>query len=115
VSPRSPEQRLNDIREAIGTIGTHQREAGSVGLERSSQLLLDGVVRQLAIIGEAAAHLPDEVTSRHPEVPWRAVKGMRLWLDHEYHRVDSDVVWRTVDDRLGPLAAAIERELSESG
>jgi uncharacterized protein with HEPN domain len=24
---------------------------------------------------------------------------MRLWLDHEYHRVDAAVVWRTVSDQ----------------
>jgi uncharacterized protein with HEPN domain len=113
LSPRTTEQRLDDIREAIHAIGRHQQEAAKVGLDRSSQMLLDGVVRQLAIIGEATAHLPQDVMTRRAEIPWRAVKGMRLWLDHEYHRVDGEVVWRTVDERLGPLAVAVDRELSD--
>jgi uncharacterized protein with HEPN domain len=113
VSPRSPEQRLEDIRAAIAAIRSHQQEAESVGLGRSSLMLLDGVVRQLAIIGEAVAHLPDDVTARHEAIPWRAIKGMRLWLDHEYHRVESDVVWRTVDSRLEALSAAIEQDLAD--
>lgn len=112
MSPRTSRQRLDDIRAAIDAIDHHQREAARVGLSRSSKMLLDGVVRQLAIIGEATAHVPDEVTARHPEIPWRAIKGMRLWLDHEYHRVDSEVVWRTVDDLLAALATAIAHELS---
>jgi uncharacterized protein with HEPN domain len=87
VSPRTPAQRLNDIRDAIEAIACHQREATQVGLDRSSKI--------------------------ETEIPWRAVKGMRLWLDHEYHRVGGDVVRRTVDDRLGPLALAVDRQLSK--
>ena len=113
MSPRSPEERLTDIRDAIDAIAAHRREARKVGLADSSGLLLDSVVRQLAIIGEAASHLPDDVLDRHPAIPWRGVKGMRLWLDHEYHRVDADVVWRTVADRLPELRSAVEAELSE--
>jgi uncharacterized protein with HEPN domain len=36
---------------------------------------------------------------------------MRLWLDHEHHRVDAAVVWRTVTERLPELRSAIETEL----
>jgi uncharacterized protein with HEPN domain len=111
VSPRSSKQRLTDIREAIDAIADHRREAANAGLPVTSRMLLDSVVRQLAIIGEAAAHLPEDVTTRHPQIPWRGVKGMRLWLDHEYHRVDTDVVWRTVDERLPALADAVDSEL----
>lgn len=54
---------------------------------------------------------PRSPEQRHPEIPWRGVKGMRLWLDHEYHRTDSDVVWRTVDERLPALTEVIDDEL----
>jgi uncharacterized protein with HEPN domain len=111
MSPRSPQERLTDIRAAIDAIADHRQEAREVGLPDSSAMLLDSVVRQLAIIGEAASHLPDDVLQRHPGIPWKGVKGMRLWLDHEYHRVDTAVVWRTVSDRLPTLRDAIEAEL----
>jgi uncharacterized protein with HEPN domain len=68
------------------------------------------VVRQLAVIGEAAVHLPDELTERHPHIPWQGVRGMRLLLDHEYHRVDPEIVWRTVDEDLPALAQALGTE-----
>jgi uncharacterized protein with HEPN domain len=35
---------------------------------------------------------------------------MRLLLDHEYHRVDPDIVWRTVDNDLPALALALRVE-----
>jgi uncharacterized protein with HEPN domain len=112
VSPRSTQERLTDIRAAIDAIAAHRQEARQVGLPDSSAMLLDSVVRQVAIIGEAASHLPEDVLQRHPDIPWRGVRGMRLWLDREYHRVDAAVVWRTVSDRLPELLSAIERELA---
>ncbi len=111
MSPRSSHQRLADIRDAIEAIADHRQEAHRVGLPDSSSMLLDSVVRQLAIVGEAVSHLPEDVAERHPEVPWRGIKGMRLWLDHEYHRVDAAVVWRTVTERLPELITVIEEEL----
>ena len=69
------------------------------------------VVRQLAVIGEAASHLPAGVTDRHPAIPWRGVKGMRPLLDHEYHRTDHDIVWRTIREELPPLREAIRAEV----
>ncbi|TVR38280.1 MAG: DUF86 domain-containing protein [Nitriliruptor sp.] len=36
---------------------------------------------------------------------------MRLLLDHEYHRTDRDIVWRTVREELPPLREAIRAEV----
>jgi uncharacterized protein with HEPN domain len=110
VSPRSVRQRIDDILGAIDTIAEHRRRTKELGLQPGDPLLLDAVVRELALIGEAAAHLPSSLTDRHPDIPWKGVRGMRLLLDHEYHRVDAEVVWRTVDEDLLPLARALRTE-----
>jgi uncharacterized protein with HEPN domain len=34
-----------------------------------------------------------------------------LLLHHEYHRIDSDIVWRTVRKELPPLRDAIRAEI----
>ena len=107
---RSARQRIDDILGAIATIADHRRRGEELGLDAGDLLLLDAVVRELALIGEAAAHLPEAVTDRHPDIPWQGVRGMRLLLDHQYHRVDRDVVWRTVDQDLGPLERALRAE-----
>lgn len=107
MSPRSTDQRLQDILQAIQAIEDHRLRAQAVGISPDEPLLLDAVVRQLAVIGEAASHLPADVTDRHRGIPWRGVKGMRLLLDHEYHRTDRDIVWRTVREELPPLREAI--------
>ena len=111
MSPRSTDQHLPDILEATQTIENHRLRGRSVGLSPDEPLMLDAVVRQLAVIGEAASHLPADVTDRHPAIPWRGVKGMRLLLDHEYHRTDHDIVRRTIREELPPLREAICAEV----
>lgn len=107
MTPRSPQQRLEDILAAIRAIRAHEATAVGHGLGRGEPLLLDAVVRQLAVIGEAVSALPDEVVGRRPDIPWDDIAGMRLLLDHRYHRVDAAIVWNTVDGDLAPLEEAV--------
>jgi uncharacterized protein with HEPN domain len=55
--------------------------------------LQDALVRCLEVIGEATKRLSQDFRDRHPEVPWRAMAGMRDLLIHAYDRVDLEEVW----------------------
>lgn len=111
MSPRTERERISDIIRAIDAVAEHRNRAQDLGLPADDALILDAVVRQLAIIGEAASHLSNNVTARHDQIAWRGVIGMRLMLDHEYHRVDATIVWRTVADDLPALRVALLDEL----
>lgn len=67
------------------------------------------VVHLLEIVGEAARGVPDETRSKHPEIPWTGIAGLRNRLIHEYDAVDFDIVWKILTDDLPPLVAALER------
>jgi uncharacterized protein with HEPN domain len=54
------------------------------------------VIRCLEIIGEAVKRLPDELRNENPDVPWKAMAGMRDRLIHGYDVVDPEVIWITV-------------------
>lgn len=65
------------------------------------------VILNLVIIGEAATKLMDrhpEVTRSHPEIEWRAIRGMRNRIAHGYYDINLDVVWETVVTALPDLA-----------
>ncbi len=61
---------------------------------------IDAVVRNIEIIGEAAKHLPDKIKNRDPQIPWKAIVGMRDKLAHDYFGVDVLFVWNTVKDDI---------------
>jgi uncharacterized protein with HEPN domain len=64
------------------------------------------VIMNLIIIGEAASKLMDlhaDFIQQNPEVPWRAMRGMRNRVAHGYFDVDINVVWNTVQQDLQPL------------
>lgn len=58
-----------------------------------NDLLQDGIIRQLEIIGEAAARLSNTFQKEHPDLDIRNMKGVRNVLIHGYANVDLDVVW----------------------
>lgn len=76
----------------------------------------DAVERNLQIIGEAAKHLPAELTDAHPEIAWpqiRGFRGFRNILVHQYFGVDVATVREVVETYLPPLAAALRGVVSK--
>ncbi|MGH8000848.1 MAG: HepT-like ribonuclease domain-containing protein [Brasilonema sp.] len=50
------------------------------------------VVKSIEILGEAVKRIPDEIRSQNPQIPWKALAGMRDVLLHEYWGIDANVV-----------------------
>lgn len=48
-------------------------------------------------MGEAAKRLSPEFCTRHPQIPWRLLAGMRDRLIHAYHAVDMEEVWNVLE------------------
>jgi len=64
------------------------------------------VIMSLVIIGEVATNVMDahaDFVRAHPEVPWRAMRGMRNRIAHGYFAINLDVVWDTVQTALPQL------------
>jgi len=55
--------------------------------------LQDAVIRCLEILGEATKRLSPEFRRLHPDLPLRAMAGMRDVLIHAYDQVDLEEVW----------------------
>ncbi len=93
------------------------REAVSFGRGRSradlnrNRLLTLGLLKCIEILGEAAARIGPETQSRHPQIPWVDIVGMRNRLIHVYFDIDLDLVWDTVTKDRPPLIAELERIL----
>ena len=69
----------------------------------ASGLNYDATVRNLELIGEAATHLPDDVRSANPQIPWRMIIATRNRLIHGYLGIDNDTLWSIIQDDIPPL------------
>ena len=74
-----------------------------------SGLNYDATLRNLELIGEAATHVPDDVRSANPQIPWRLIIATRNRLIHGYLGIDNDTLWSiVVSDVPAMLQALIE-------
>jgi len=98
---------LKDILLAI-----HRIESFTKGMSYESfmadEKTLNAVTYNFLVIGEAVKLLPESLTRKYPEVPWKQIAGMRDKLTHAYFSVDYELVWNTVSSILPNFRSVIE-------
>lgn len=104
---RDPAILLDDIRRAIDKIAKY-----TSGLSKqsfiSNEMVVDAVVRNLEVIGEAAKRLPESFQNKHPEIPWRQIAGLRNRIVHHYFGLDLEIVWNVISSDLKDLAKRLD-------
>jgi len=79
----------------------------------NNRMLVLAVVKDLEIIGEAAGRISTECRTRHYNIPWIVIVGMRNRLTHAYFSIDLDIVWDTIANDLTPLIQQLENVIQE--
>ena len=95
---------LNNINRILDYISGKDHEAFEADL-----VIQDAVVRQLEVIGEATKRVSKELRSKHIDIPWSDMAGMRDVLIHDYIDVDLGVVWKTASEDIPNLKALISK------
>ncbi len=103
------------IRDALDAMEAAERfiDGASHAFEGDEKTLY-AVEYCFIVIGEALRHVPDDVRSAHPEVPWRDIAGMRNRIAHDYLGVDRELIWQTVTDEFPTLRPLLHRALADS-
>lgn len=99
MSKRGIKLYLEDIQDSIRKIEKYTRGSNFEKFSRNEQMI-DAVVRNLSIIGEAVRNIPKEIKTKNPEVAWKEIKGMRNKVIHEYFGIDEEILWKTIQDDL---------------
>ena len=80
----------------------------------NNYMVIDAVIRNFEIIGEASKGLPNAIKSQYPEIPWEKIYHLRNVVSHEYFGIDNEMIWQIIKEHLpenrNALIMIIERE-----
>ncbi len=101
---------LGHILQAIERIQRYTEDMDVIAF-LNSDLVQDAVIRNVEIIGEAANNImkydPD-FAEEHHEIPWQVIYAMRNRVSHAYHKVDLEIVWKTIQSDLPTMQMLVQ-------
>ena len=99
--------RIKDILNSIEKIEQYIENMNLTEFKKN-QLVIDAVIRNFEIIGEASNHIPKSIQSAHPTIPWRQMIALRNFLIHEYFGIDFNTIWQTAHIHLPALKEGLK-------
>ncbi len=63
-------------------------------------LVVDAIIRNLEIIGEASKNIPQSIKEKYPAIPWRKMYGLRNLIAHKYFGIDYEMIWEITKNNL---------------
>ncbi len=80
---------------------------------KKDYMLVDAVVRNFEIIGEASKNIPLAIQIRYPEIPWKKMYGLRNLITHEYFGIDYEMLWEIASVSLPQNIQDLEKIIIE--
>jgi len=96
---RSYRMFIEDILEAMDKIGRYIKGL-SYETFAGNEMVVDAVLRNLEVIGEAARNIPEDIREKYSDIPWRRMIGLRNIAIHEYFGVDLGIIWEIITRNL---------------
>ena len=86
------------IEDIIDSINKIERYVNGLSFEDfiDNEMIIDAVIRNFEVIGEAVINLPEYIKNKYPNVEWKEAKGFRNVMIHNYFGVDKESVWDTI-------------------
>lgn len=103
---------LKHIADAIGKLEELVARGGRELFDKDFAIQ-DAVIRELEVIGEAAAQISDEFWTKYPMLPKKEMIGMRHRLIHGYATVDLGRVWETATADIPSLRDQVNKILAD--
>lgn len=100
-------ERLQHIIEAIDRI-LKFTDGMTVEQFNDNEMAQFAVIKNFEIIGEASYRLSRELRDEHEAVEWKKIMAFRHILVHDYYKIDLEVVWRAIQNKITGLKVQIE-------
>lgn len=102
MSERNSKLLIEDMIKACENVIDYTKNIDFEGFVNDSKTT-DATVRNIQIIGEAAAQLPKEYQAKYPEIEWAKIIRSRNIIVHHYFDLDFNIIWRIIHDYIPPL------------
>lgn len=109
---------LESIDKVIDDLVSWNEKVSSVEDYYSTQTgmqLLAANCTLITAIGEGVNRvnriLPDFLSDNFPDIPWRAIVGMRNHITHGYFELDADLVFEAIKEEIPDLKEAIVKSI----
>ena len=109
--PEKPERdrlRLLDMRDAAEKARRYAAGRTRADIE-DDDMLQSALMREVTVVGEAANHVSAETRALAADIDWGDIIGMRNNLVHAYWKINHDVLWDVITNRLQPLITELNR------
>jgi len=97
---------LKDIRDCCEKIMDYTK-ALSYEDFLHTPVIVDAVMRNLGIIGEAVKHLPATFRRKYPQIEFKKIAGLRDIVIHEYFGLDYEILWDVIQNKIPRLGREI--------
>lgn len=105
---KQPEEYLKHILTEIKYLTAEAQGMTLVDLVKD-ETKMRAFSRSLEIIGEASKKVSEEFRSKHADVDWKSMAGMRDKLIHDYFGVDYEIVWDVIINELPKLKDQLQK------
>ena len=83
----------------------------------SGMMRLDAICMNLIALGETVKGLDKQTNGlllkNYPEVYWKGVMGMRDKISHHYFEIDTDAVFRTIEEDIPQMKPVVEKIIND--
>ena len=108
----SEKERLEHIAAAIDRIFRFVNET-DYGQFENDEVLQFAIIKNFEIIGEAAYQLPKDLRASNDKIEWRKVIAFRHILVHDYYQVNTEIIWKAIENKLPDMKTEIENMIRE--
>ncbi len=104
---------IDHLEQILDLITAIERRSSSIDRERfeADRDESDLAAFRLSHIGEISRKLSADLRSRHPNIDWRSIYGMRNIIAHDYGAILPRLLWNVIVKDLAALSETCSAEL----
>ena len=98
------------IRKMVSDVKFIMEKTKGITLQglKDDEVLCDSALFRLIQISENSQKLTQDFKDIHNDIPWRAIKGMRNRIVHEYGEVDFGIIYETITASIPEIYKQLE-------